>query len=114
MSTVFVSSYPTDLLFGQQEAKGIHNFKDEALKTRVKRQMMNIIYDAQESEQSSSQSVFPTYTHPSSYPGHMTYPPPPPSMFIPQPPTSSYPPPLLHSTPDEPSQPQNFTRSLDV
>lgn len=68
-------------LFGQQIAEELRKIKDNMVQTRLKRNIMNMIYDAQESEMYTQQqhattshtsskypAVYPTYPSPSQPP----------------------------------------------
>ncbi|KAL3992616.1 interferon gamma receptor 1 [Sarotherodon galilaeus] len=61
--TLSASNADSEELFGQQVASELRNIKDRALQLRLKRNIMNMIYDTQEAEQGGHHSQFVTASH---------------------------------------------------
>ncbi|CAI5661128.1 uncharacterized protein LOC112842915 [Oreochromis niloticus] len=77
--TLSASNADSEELFGQQVASELRNIKDRALQLRLKRNIMNMIYDTQEAEQGGHHSQFAgSQVRPPCYPTqpHQVQPPP--------------------------------------
>lgn len=77
--TLSASNADSEELFGQQVASELRNIKDRALQLRLKRNIMNMIYDTQEAEQGGHHSQFAgSQVRPPWYPTqpHQVQPPP--------------------------------------
>ncbi|KAL3976395.1 hypothetical protein ACER0C_022281 [Sarotherodon galilaeus] len=70
------SNADSEELFGQQVASELRNIKDRALQLRLKRNIMNMIYDTQEAEQGSHSQFAGSQVRPPWYPIHPHQPPP--------------------------------------